>query len=196
MVALAHEQAQDHLAEAPLIRQRNLEKAQPYRRRTHGADHRRFNSDRLVFLFGLEHETQERSPRQAGRLEGAAIHRNVRNPIGRPYPIVCQELRLDRGGKPFVLPAIGRLSTAGRFAAEGMKLVHAELAAERNHIEVVQHTFHHPRLRCDADERRSAVRTMESLHALDFISASGWKVCSLPGCACCSVNIGSIIAGE
>jgi hypothetical protein len=61
MVALAHEQAEDHLAEAPLIRQWNLEKAQPYRRRTHGADHRRFNSDRLVFLVRLEHETQERS---------------------------------------------------------------------------------------------------------------------------------------
>lgn len=95
MVALAHEQAEDHLAEAPLIRQWNLEKAQPYRCRTHGADHRRFNSDRLVFLVRLEHETQERSPRQAGRLQSAAIHRNVRDPIRRTDPIVCKELRLN-----------------------------------------------------------------------------------------------------
>ncbi len=95
MVALAHEQAKDHLAEASLIRQRNLQKAQPDRCRAHGADHRRFDSDRLVFPVGFEHETQERSPRQAGGLEGAAIHRNVRNPIGRPYSIVCKKLRLD-----------------------------------------------------------------------------------------------------
>ena len=95
MVALAHEQAEDHLAEAPLIRQWTLEKAQPYRRRTHGADHRRFYPDRLVFLVRLEHQTQERSPRQAGRLQSAAIHRNVRDPICRTDPIVCKELRLN-----------------------------------------------------------------------------------------------------
>jgi len=77
-----------------------------------------------------------------------------------------------------------------------MKLVHAELAAERNHIQVLQDTFNHARLRRDADERRSAVRTMECFHAPDFISTSDWADCSFPEAACCSVNIGSIIAGE
>jgi hypothetical protein len=138
----------------------------------YGANHRRFNSDRLVFLLRLEDEAQERPTRQACALQRATVHRNVRDAIGRVHAVVGKELRLYGGGEPLVLTTIERLNALAGLSIERVEFIHAQLAPKEKDMHLLQHALHHPGLGRHADERRSTVGTPKRFHPLDSVSIS------------------------